>query len=126
MALYDPPNGSIDPRPRCIGHCCRGFSLEFPHATVKSEYQRWQENPASATLIPDIAVIAEMLIPLGVFRKQELFTCKHLSKAGNCTIYETRPKMCRDFPGPDPCKYRNCGSHGEQSAIRRAWNWLRD
>jgi|GEM_PF-4573161 len=126
MPLFDPPDGSIDPRPRCTGHCCRGFSLEHPHEVVKAEFEKWKAAPESATLIPNVDVIAEMLIPLGVFRGQELFTCRHLSKDGNCTIYETRPKMCRDFPGPDPCKYRNCASHGPQSALKRAWNWLRD
>mgnify|MGYP001563599965 FL=1 len=126
MALFDPPDGSTDPRPRCVGHCCRGFSLEHPHSVVKEEYARWLADPASATLIPDVGTIADMLVPLGVFRNQELFTCRHLSAAGNCTIYETRPKMCRDFPGPDPCKYRNCASHGPQNVVKRAWNWLRD
>lgn len=126
MAIYDPPDGTLDPRPRCTGHCCRGFSLEHPHRVVKEEYERWKRNPSSATLIPDIGTIAPMLVPLGVFRGQELFTCRHLSKAGNCTIYESRPKMCRDFPGPDPCKYRNCASHGPQSVVKRAINWLRD
>ena len=126
MPLYSPPDGSTDPRPRCVGHCCRGFSLEHPYSVVQAEYERWKKDPASATLIPDIGTIGAMLIPLGVFRKQELFTCRHLGKDGNCQAYETRPKMCRDFPGPNPCPYRNCGSHGEQPAWKRAWNWLRD
>ena len=124
MAIYDPPDGSSDPRPRCTGHCCRGFSLEYPNAVVKEEYAKAQAGQDS--FIPNVTTIAEMLIPLGVFRGQELFTCKHLSQEGNCTIYEMRPQMCRDFPGPDPCKYRNCASHGPQSALKRAWNWLRD
>lgn len=126
MAIFDPPDGSTDPRPRCTGHCCRGFSLEHPHSVVQEEYARWCRNPSAATLIPDIGTIAPMLIPLGRFRGQELFTCRHLSKGGDCTIYERRPRMCRDFPGPDPCKYRNCASHGPQPALKRAINWLRD
>lgn len=126
MALFDPPDGSTDPRPRCTGHCCRGFSLEHPHEVVKREFAKWKTDPSTSTLIPNVEIIADMLVPLGVFRGQELFTCRHLSKEGNCTIYETRPKMCRDFPGPDPCKYRNCASHGPQSALKKAINWLRD
>ena len=126
MALFDPPDGSLDTRPRCVGHCCRSFSLEHPHAVVEEEFERWKRDPASATLIPDIATIAEMLIPLGVFRKQELFTCRHLGVGGDCTAYETRPKMCRDFPGPKPCPYRNCNSHGEQPVWKRVWNWVRE
>jgi Fe-S-cluster containining protein len=124
MALFDPPDGSTDPRPRCVGHCCRGFSLEHSYARVQAEYAAWQKG--EPTTIADIGVIGAMLIPLGVFRKQELFTCAHLGNDGNCTSYETRPRMCRDFPGPSPCPYRNCASHGEQSALKRALNWLRD
>lgn len=126
MAFFAPPDGSLDPRPRCTGHCCRGFSLEHPLAEVKAEYERWKRNPSSAKLIPDIGTIAPMLIPLGIFRGQELFTCRHLAKEGNCRIYERRPRMCRDFPGPSPCPYRNCSSHGRQPRWKRAWNWLRD
>jgi Fe-S-cluster containining protein len=126
MAIFDPPDGSTDPRPRCTGHCCRGFSLEHPYETVLAEYERWQRDPASATKIPEVAKIAEMLIPLGTFRGQELFTCHHLSPEGDCTIYEQRPPMCRDFPGPTPCPYRNCASHGPQPVWKQALNWLRD
>ncbi|NUM88759.1 MAG: YkgJ family cysteine cluster protein [Bdellovibrionales bacterium] len=120
-----PPDGTLDPRPRCKGHCCRQFALEFPHARVRAEFQRWQETAESS--IPDIGTIAPMLVPLGVARGQELFTCLHHDrKSGNCTIYEFRPKMCRDFPGPNPCTYRNCASHGPQARWKRIWNWVRD
>ena len=125
MAIYDPPDGSSDLRTRCTGNCCRQFSLEYPYREVLADYARFQADPASAR-IPDIATIAPMLVSLGEVRGQELFTCANLSKEGNCQIYETRPKMCRDFPGPDPCPYRNCASHGEQGIIQSAWNWLRD
>jgi Fe-S-cluster containining protein len=124
MALYDPPDGTTDPRPRCVGHCCRGFSLELPFATVQADYARWKAG--EPTSIPDVGVIGAMLVPLGVFRGQELFTCRHLGAGGDCTIYDTRPGMCRDFPGPAPCPYRNCASHGEQPAWKKALNWLRD
>lgn len=124
MAIYDPPGGSLDPRPRCTGHCCRGFSLEYPHSVVQAEFAKARLGEAS--FIPDVETIAPMLIPLGIFRGQELFTCKHLAKSGDCAIYETRPQMCRDFPGPEPCKYRNCASHGPKPVWKRAWNWLRE
>lgn len=125
MAIFDPPDGSIDPRPRCVGDCCRCFSLEFPLQKVSEEYQKFKVDPASAT-IPNVDIIHDMLIPLGKVRGQEIFTCKHLGANGDCGIYETRPKMCRDFPGPDPCKYRNCASHGPQPGWKRFLNWLRD
>lgn len=125
MAIYDPPDGTIDPRPRCTGNCCRGFSLEHPLAVVKREYEI-AISSGKSELIPDVKTIFEMLIPLGEFRKQELFTCKHLGKNGDCGIYATRPQMCRDFPGPNPCPYRNCASHGPMPKWKQFWNWIRD
>lgn len=123
-AIYDPPDGSIDPRPRCVGHCCRSFSLEQPYSVVLEEASKVRANPAYHSFIPEVIKIAEMLIPIKTLRKKEIFTCKHLSLDGNCTIYETRPPMCRDFPGPSPCPYRSCGSYGSQPFWRRIWNWL--
>ncbi len=126
MAIYDPPDGSTDPRPRCTGNCCRAFTTEKPYAEIQREYELSRTRPEQVT-IPDVATVASMLIPLGVFRGQELFTCKHHdTKSGNCTIYETRPQMCRGFPGANPCPYRNCASHGPQSTVKKIWNWLRD
>ena len=115
----------MTPKPRCTGHCCRGFALEYPYERVRADYARWQAGDREG-LIPDIAQIYPMLQPLGVFRGQELFTCKHLQANGDCGIYATRPQMCRDFPGDRPCPYRNCSSHGPQPAIKRLLNWLRD
>lgn len=110
--------------PRCTGHCCKGFSLEYSQAEVMAEYELWKKNPSEPRKIKDVAAIAEMIIPLGVFRKQELFTCKHLGKDGNCQNYEARPQMCRDFPGPNPCPFRNCASHGYQPIWKKVFNWL--
>lgn len=112
-------------QPRCTGDCCRCFSLEIPVAELEADYARFQQDPGSAK-IPQVEIIANMLIPLGRVRGQDLFTCKHLGPSGDCTIYETRPQMCRDFPGPAPCPYRNCNSHGPQGTVQRFWNWLRD
>lgn len=147
MAIYDPPDGSVDPRPRCTGHCCQCFSLEYPYKALQKEVERlrlskhegsrtdeWKnesygryEGRDEAAAIADAEQIHAMLIPLGKVRGQELFTCRHFDKdEGNCTIYETRPQMCRDFPGPNLCPYRNCASHGPQNIVRRIFNWLRD
>jgi len=40
-----------------------------------------------------------------------LFTCSALNAEGRCSIYETRPQLCRDFKaGSDPL----CVYHGEK------------
>jgi len=126
MAIYDPIDGSIDPRPRCTGNCCRCFSLEYPYETVLEENKEISVNSQYHSFIPNVETIASMLIPLGIARGQEIFTCKHLGKNGDCGIYEIRPQMCRDFPGPNSCSYRNCASHGKQNIFKRLLNWFRD
>jgi Fe-S-cluster containining protein len=125
MAIFDPPDGSIDPRPRCEGNCCRQFAIESSYADLMLDLKRFETDPTTST-IPDVQQIAAMLIPLGTFKGQELFTCKHLKNNRDCGIYLSRPKMCRDFPGPNPCPYRNCSSHGKQSLLKKAENWLRE
>jgi Fe-S-cluster containining protein len=37
------------------------------------------------------------------------YTCKHLDRTtDNCTIYEDRPGMCRDYPYRGSCNYAEC------------------
>lgn len=126
MAIFDPPDGSIDPRPRCTGNCCKCFSIEQSYETVLSEAAKTKSDANYHSTILAVETIAAMLIPLGVARRQEIFTCKHLGESGNCQIYEMRPPMCRDFPGANPCPYRNCASHGPQGTMKKFWNWVRD
>ena len=126
MAIFDPPDGTTDPRPRCTGHCCRGFSLEKSYAEVVAEAQKVAQDKNYISPIPDVKMIHQMLIPLGVFRGQELFTCKNLGKNGDCQTYETRPAMCRNFPGKDPCQYRNCASHGPQPMWKKIFHWFQE
>ena len=43
-------------------------------------------------------------------QEQWVFSCDALQTDGRCGIYETRPKLCRDFkPGSDPL----CVHYGE-------------
>lgn len=112
-------------RPRCRGHCCRGFALEVSYAELKQDYQNWCNDPKLAK-IPDVEKIHQMVIPLRTFSGKEIYTCKHLRKSGDCGNYTDRPQMCRDFPGPNPCPFRSCASHGRQNFLRRTINWIRD
>lgn len=80
----------------------------------------------------DIHLVAPMVIPLGrYYDKPEVFvlpleeaqqarfthddgapyhyTCKHFDPAtDNCTIYEIRPQVCRDYPYERSCNYAAC------------------
>lgn len=110
--------------PRCTGHCCRGFALGKSFEEVWEDYERWKKDPASAS-IPDVHLIAPMLIPIKKLRSEWLYTCNHLKKNGDCGIYEQRPRMCRDFPGDKPCPFPICSSHGKKNPLARAIAWLR-
>ncbi len=128
--LWDTPRMTTEQpssigRPRCTGHCCRGFALEQSYEEVWKDYDRWRSDP-SASAIPDVHLIAPMLIPIKELRGEWLYTCKHLRKTGDCGIYEHRPRMCREFPGEHrPCPFPICSSHGRRNPIARAIAWLR-
>lgn len=120
---------------RCTGHCCEKFSLplspmELQHA-AKKQAKGWPARFSN----PDMGKVAEMVIPLGTHyrgtphanvrgRKREKnapwdtrakqarewwYTCKYYDpETRNCTNYENRPSICREFPGSGTCKYRGC------------------
>lgn len=120
---------------RCSGHCCRDFTLPFSPEEVRMKSLRAQLAPTDSPVgwKRDIAMIADMLIFLRVDKNEhhmrapwrELlyhYTCKNFDPAtNNCTAYDTRPAMCRDYPyrltrhdkGYKPraegqCNYRDC------------------
>ncbi len=81
--------------PRCSGHCCRSFAIPF---TLEDLLEKQAE-------IQDGSMIADMVIDLGNRR----FTCRHLVRdSGDCSVYDTRPRMCRDYPYGGTCQYPGC------------------
>ena len=48
------------------------------------------------------------------------YACKNLSLDGNCTIYETRPHMCRSYPNGHRCQFADCTLSEEDQGIRKA------
>jgi Fe-S-cluster containining protein len=36
------------------------------------------------------------------------FSCRHLSGSGDCSIYEERPRMCRQYPMDEACSFEGC------------------
>lgn len=89
---------------RCTGHCCLRFYLPYVGA----------EAVAAAVLehnIIDGAFIVDMILPiegpLDEYNSQGLFTCRHFDGI-DCTVYESRPKMCKDYPYGRPCTNSEC------------------
>jgi Fe-S-cluster containining protein len=110
----------------CAGYCCAVFTFTSTPAQIR---ERIAEKKCSR----DDPMLADMLIPLSfedaqaraaefhlpsspaiaeVARWTEdtpLYTCKHWDETTRlCTIYESRPMMCRDFPYGRECGH-GCG-----------------
>lgn len=96
---------------RCTGHCCKRFFIGYtPEQFTKVLV--WPEE--------DDATMHEMLVPLEIVHVADKavgawYTCKffkqHEDGTGDCTIYERRPKMCRDYPGysqGNSCSFKGC------------------
>jgi Fe-S-cluster containining protein len=82
----------------CTAKCCRYFALpiEAPESFEDFEYMRW-------FLLHDRAT---------VFKEDDDWyllvhtQCRHLQDDNRCGIYETRPKVCRDYSTKD-CEYED-------------------
>lgn len=122
---------------RCMGQCCRRFTLPMNPEELYAAYLYWLNHSAESInknshicdnntlysrhdrLIQDIHLIYPMVIYLGKFNKtpegfsidHEIYhyTCKHHDqKTGNCTIYDIRPSMCKLYPYGRKCYYKGC------------------
>lgn len=91
---------------RCTGACCKRIWLPY---STRAEI--------AASGGPDAERIAAMVIPLEdqftapdgepVSPQRGIFlTCRNLQPNGDCSIYESRPSMCREFPNGFRC---SCG-----------------
>ena len=92
------PSGSHGLCSQCSGLCCRYFALPIDNPTVARDFDniRWYLVHENVTIF--------------VEKKQWYIAianrCKHLQPDNGCAIYETRPKICRDY------STENCDFHG--------------
>ena len=85
---------------RCSGKCCEIFSLPYSPEDVE------KQTPP----LVDGEIIKDMVIAIGPDPNLVgvyLYTCRHY-KALNCSIYETRPDMCRGYPYGSRCGNPGC------------------
>ena len=82
----------------CTGKCCRYFALPIdkPEEWKDFEYIRWYMVHGETTIFCEDADWYLM-----VHNK-----CDHLLEDNRCGIYETRPKICRDYT-TDECEYED-------------------
>lgn len=122
---------------RCTGHCCQKFTIPLSPQELREAYDRWLRTQNGypvpmnghvddGKLYQDIHLIAPMVVHLGEFKTTPIrqvnplvvlgknrgghyYRCKHFdSKEKKCTIYETRPHMCRSYPNGKTCNYAAC------------------
>ena len=112
---------------RCRGHCCKAFCLSVPledirlsaEAEKRGETEYVRTNGTMGLLLEDAAICAPIFVLLGEFKMNPytgtkfdyltpLYTCKELKENGDCGIYDSRPKVCRDYPHGRPCDFPEC------------------
>ena len=122
---------------RCTGHCCRNLTIPISPEELLASYQRWHgegkvqvfkstNTKDTGPVYVDIHLLAPMLEYLGKSTKpyktvnptdeqllgtepeRHRYRCKMLDREGNCSIYEIRPAMCRDYPYAGDCLYAQC------------------
>lgn len=95
---------------RCSGHCCQHFTLPWPDDQLpnilwahKAGAVAWQD--------PEWLFIVNMTVPIHQHDPLYRFTytCRHFDQpSGNCTIYDDRPEMCRNYPYGRRCEDPDC------------------
>lgn len=66
--------------------------------------------------LKDADMVADMLVPLRDGDAVLHFTCRHWDPASRlCTVYDRRPRMCRDYPHARMCDH-GCGFYTAECA----------
>ena len=89
--------------PRCGAACCNHIALEIDTPTTRADYDhiRWflLHGKVKIFIDHDDSWNLEVAAP-----------CSALGKDKRCLAYETRPNLCRDFPGSgDQCEFEDPG-----------------
>lgn len=80
---------------RCTGHCCKAFEVPLSLILTQSNIQDGHQ-------------IRDMIIPLEETRDGFWLCGCWYFDGKDCTIYETRPRMCRNYPYGRPCNFDGC------------------
>ena len=87
--------------PACTGECCRRFPLSCKLATLVEIVQAYPLDAENAKIL-------DMVILIDRTPEYDYFTCKNWDPETKlCRTYETRPRMCREYPYARACEF--CG-----------------
>jgi len=83
----------------CTGKCCEDFCIANSRF---EDIEKWTvQYPLS-----EIADVMTMLIVIGHREDHDRYTCRYWNpRTRLCTIYNTRPDMCRQYPYDTTCEY---------------------
>lgn len=88
------------------GHCCKRFTLATGNGDVTTWADEKRLDPASHEGADHIVFLEELgraADPDGREYVWGYWGCTKLNENGRCTIYETRPKFCREYePASSP------------------------
>lgn len=100
---------------RCTGHCCRAFNLPYAPNELLDGAQRFGDGEYIADMVIYLGLCDALpdrkpaLDSTGQVAMAHFYTCRHLDEdTGNCTAYETRPKLCSEYPYGKRCEYSAC------------------
>lgn len=94
------------------GYCCQDVRLAEEPDLLKTAYEKWRSLSTVDPKFSEIYLIYPMLTFLFERPDEDLpyhYRCKNFSHDAQglpaCSIYEIRPRMCRDFPYYDDVEH---------------------
>lgn len=115
------------------GTCCRLACSEFTYEELKEKAQKGDKFASQFTSIfipyesieeagkvfPEYIELVKKT--LGENEKINFYHCPHVSDENLCTMYESRPDICREFPGNPLCILPfNCGFYDWKEEVNVA------
>lgn len=109
-------------RCRKCGNCCRSVQVPITYSDIKrwKREQRWDILAEVRWMVDE-----KRNLELPVFIRSAINNvCPFLSRSNRCKIYETRPRVCRDFPvlgredKVNSCKAVSAGAYFDQNTLQ--------
>jgi Fe-S-cluster containining protein len=88
------------------GACCNDFFLNGRSGALRFSKEGWEWRAAEHMDMLQMPFIPLRIVPNDEGDERDTaavrFTCPKVTPEGRCSIYETRPQLCRDYaPGQD-------------------------
>ena len=113
----------------CLGYCCESFPIQLskPERQRMIDWQAagcpaegWRRDDGETVTYSYVdarvspSFIQDMLIPLEEYAndgsRRQMHTCRHWDRNTRlCTIYDSRPSLCRTYPNYGECDHKGKG-----------------